>query len=382
MKFGLGFSAERDTARAVRDASRAVATACPDPALLIGFTTETCAHDVVLDELRRAFPAARIVGFCCGGVIADDRVHSHGLGLCGLGGPGVRVATTLQRGLNADPAGVGRRAAEALLASGIERGALIVLPDGLQANLAETLRAVYNAMGPDYCYMGGGAGDNLHFFKTYQFTEEGMASDALAMALVDGCGMAAALGHGWVPMGDPLIISRASGKTVAEIDGQPAFQAYSAHLGAIPRKRFPEFGMRHPLGFPDLSGHYLIRDPLALNEDESIQFVTEVPAHAVGNIMQGNVPDLIAAAGEVAAAAAAKVRTPQFGLLFECISRWLLMGEAFGGELAAIRAAIGPQVPLLGALTFGEIGSSKDVPLLHNKTAVVALGRDPAGPAA
>jgi hypothetical protein len=49
------------------------------------------------------------------------------------------------------------------------------------------------------------------------------------------------------------------------------------------------------------------------------------------------------------------------------------MGDAFGQELRALSSGVGVDVPFLGALSFGEIGSFKDVPLFHNKTVAVAV---------
>ena len=63
-----------------------------------------------------------------------------------------------------------------------------------------------------------------------------------------------------------------------------------------------------------------------------------------------------------------------FLLLFDCISRATLMGDRFREELRAIRKAAGPRLPILGALTFGEIGAAGDVPQLHNKTTVAVAG--------
>jgi hypothetical protein len=48
------------------------------------------------------------------------------------------------------------------------------------------------------------------------------------------------------------------------------------------------------------------------------------------------------------------------------------MEEDFQKELSVIASAIGRDVPVLGALTFGEVGSYEDVPLLHNKTLTLA----------
>jgi hypothetical protein len=50
------------------------------------------------------------------------------------------------------------------------------------------------------------------------------------------------------------------------------------------------------------------------------------------------------------------------------------MGDDFGKELKVIHESIGEQVPLIGVLTFGEVGCFEDVPFLHNKTIVIAVG--------
>lgn len=90
--------------------------------------------------------------------------------------------------------------------------------------------------------------------------------------------------------------------------------------------------------------------------------------------MEGEIPDLIDTAGQVALKVIQNVEKPNFVLLFDCISRYLLMGEDFEKELEKIKEVIGPNIPLIGALTFGEVGSYTDVPLLHNKTTVIVLG--------
>jgi hypothetical protein len=50
----------------------------------------------------------------------------------------------------------------------------------------------------------------------------------------------------------------------------------------------------------------------------------------------------------------------------------LILGDRFTSELGVIQEGLGAGVPLLGCLTFGEIGSlGVGVPQFHNKTAVV-----------
>lgn len=373
MKAGIAFSDHSDPSRAGREAaSRAVALSGP-PRLAILFTTDAYPPPPVLEAVRLEIGDAKLVGFCCGGILADDAWHPQGVGICTLGGD-FQVRTTLQRGLDRDPFETGCRTADALLANGVAEGTVMVLPDGFEANLSELLRGLYTRCGADFQYVGGGGGDNLKFFKTHQFTEQGCASRAVAAAVIQGLNLVTRIGHGWVPMGDPLVMTRTRGKIVHEIDGMPAFAAYQQHLGPISREEFRTRGMLHPLGFPDVFGRYTIRDPLAVEDGDSIRFVNEVPSQAVGNIMDGNINQLIDTAGKTVREAVSAVPDAAFLLLFDCISRATLMGDRFREELRAIRKAAGPRLPILGALTFGEIGAAGDVPQLHNKTTVAVAG--------
>lgn len=374
MKVGIAYSTLDDARRAGRIVAEEAVKSSGEPVLTLLFTTDAYDQEVVYEAVKEVIGASKMAGFCAGGLITADRVFRQGVGVCTLSGDKLRVVTSLQTGLSADPRDAGRRAGEELLASGLEGGTVFVLPDGFAANISEVVRGLYNSMGPDFRYVGGGAGDNLRFFKAYQFTEAGVESDALAVALLDGLTVQTGIGHGWQPTGDPLVITAARGKRVFEIDGRPAFEVYSERLGGIPVDKFAEYGMRYPLGIPDISGNYLIRDPLAVNQDGSIDFVTEVPRSAIVNLMEGDVADLIETARVVAQGAARGVTEPQFALLFDCISRCLLMDEEFGRELRAIRKVVGMEVPLLGSLVFGEVGSYADVPLFHNKTMVIAVG--------
>jgi hypothetical protein len=49
-----------------------------------------------------------------------------------------------------------------------------------------------------------------------------------------------------------------------------------------------------------------------------------------------------------------------------------MLGERLADELCACQEALGAQVPLLGCLTYGEVGAfGSRMPLFHNKTMVV-----------
>jgi len=373
MKAGASFSGHEESLAAGREAAKCAVAACGPPVLTLVFITDAYDPEQVLAGVRAVVGSSRIAGFCCGGVITAAGLHSQGVGVLALSGD-FEAVTTLQNGLGRDPYGIGQKAGRAARESGLSSGTAIVMPDGFQANLPKMLRGLYSQLGPDFQYIGGGAGDNLKFFQTHQFTEQGVSRDALAVTLVHGLEVGVGIGHGWTPMGDPLAISRSEGKRVYEINGAPAFQEYARRLGLDQRDRFAYAAMEHPLGFPNISGQFVIRDPLRVNDDDSIDFITEIPSQAVGYVMECSMEGLIDTARKAARAAILPGGKPTFMLLFDCISRAMLMGDRFDEEIRALCETVGPDLPILGALTFGEIGSHDNVPLFHNKTTVVAVG--------
>ena len=373
MRAGVGFSERTGAENAVRDAFERAEASSGHPALSFVFTTDAYEPTAVWQAFRGLAGTAPFVGFQCGGVLTGEGVLERGIGVATISG-NLDVATALGTGLDVDPWSAGQSAGQSIVRRGPGSGLAVVLPDSFPSGIYEVTRSLYGRMGPDFRYVGGGSGDSLKFLRTCQFTETSLEQNAVAVAVVGGCEAGTAIGHGWQPHGEPLVITQAQGKRVFEIDGSPAFRVYCQHLGIeIPRESFRRYSMINPFGFADISGDYVIRDPRAVNDDDSLDFVTEVPANAVAVLMRGEVADLVETAADVAARATAAVRSPSLALVFDCVSRYLLMGDEFGRELKALTSGVGLDVPLLGALSFGEIGSFKDVPLFHNKTVAVAV---------
>lgn len=375
MKAGVSFSNQADSFAAGRTAAARAVNVSGPPVLTLVFTTDGYEPAQVLAGVKSVVSPALVAGFCCGGVLTTHGVQKQGVGVLALSGD-FQAATTLQEGLDRDPFTAGQKAGLALQQAGLKNGTAIVLPDGFQANMLEMLRGLYGQLGPDFQYIGGGAGDNLKFFKTCQFTDQGVAQNALAVALVQGLNIGRGTEHGFIPVGAPLVISKSEGKRVYEINGTCAFLEYSRRVGLMDRQQFAALAMRHPLGFPNIFGRHIIRDPLRVNEDNSLDFVSEIPSQAVGQIMEYSIKGLVEAARKAAEQALLSVTKPAFILLFDCISRFVLLGDHFLEEIHALQEVIGPDVPMLGALAFGEIGSFDNVPLFHNKTIVVAVGSE------
>lgn len=372
MKFGASYSIFEDPYQAGQTATEKAAVASGKPDLTLVFSTVSYQQEKVLEGIKSIVGDSKIAGCSAGYVIFDENIFERAVVVATINAGGDKVATVMQEGISKDSYGTGQKAGKELRASGIESGLAIVLPDGTTGNKTEVIRGLYDAIGPDYTYIGGGSGLSPQHPETHQFTEKGMKSDALVVALLGGITVHAELRHGWKPSQHLLVITAAKGKRIYEIDGRPAFDAYSELLGATTTQELVKLGKQRPLGIPDASGNYIIRDPKLVNDDKSIDFVSEIPEKSLTYMMEGSIEGQIDADKSLVESVFGDCKNPELVILFDCNSRIMLLGEQFKKELSVIRQAVDRRVPIAGALTFGEIGSYIGLPMFHNKTVCLA----------
>jgi hypothetical protein len=355
------------------------------PDFVLVFTTDAFDQKQVLAGIRSLTGEAPLLGCCGGGVISREGLSRDSIAVMTLKSDDLRVIPGLGRAISQDA----RRAAELVAQEVLIRqpedaaeyqATLLMLPDGLtSASLADLVRGAADTAGPLCQLVGGGAGDNVKFVKTCQFINGEIHSDAVAVALIlSRVPVGVGVQHGWSAVGRPLVVTRAEGTMVKELDGRAAFEAYLDQFGAeypeLSAKTFAEFAMEHPLGLPQMRGEYVIRDPLKAFPDGSLACVAAVPENAVVRIMRGNKESLLTAARQAAEQSVKSLGGPRpaLAIIFDCVSRLLLLGEDAQREIDLVRSVIGRDTPLIGLFSFGEIAAQEgNPPAFHNKTVVV-----------
>lgn len=373
MRVGLGYSQLKDPYEAGKQAAKDAVSESGEPVFTVFFTTFYSDPEAVFRGIKEVVKGSKMIGASSEGIIVYDSVISRGIGVLTLSGTELRVKTFAQENTSIDATEIGEKAGKALLESGINKGTVIMLFASGSLDVYKVLYGLYNTMGPGFQYMGGGSWKSPGSPYSYKYTEEGINKGPLAIALVDGIDVSIDLGHGFTNIRDPLIITKTYRNRILEIDGIPATDAYIERLGKTSNKALLPYIVLHPLGFPSLLGDFLIRDPIKVNPDKSISFATEIHKGSVGYIMEGESPKLVESSGLVAKRAVQRISEVKFGLVFDCISRYSLMGNNFKLELEAIRKSIGLDIPIIGMLTWGEIGNKETAPIFHNKTTVVAI---------
>ncbi|MCU0624379.1 MAG: FIST C-terminal domain-containing protein [Gemmatimonadaceae bacterium] len=256
--------------------------------------------------------------------------------------------------------------------------ALLVLVDGLSRRVAALINALFLNFGLTVNYIGGGAGSLTLKQKPCLFTADGMLEDAavlLQLPRPNGVGVA----HGWEVVSEPLKVTRAEGTTILELDHEPAFDVYRRlvtprHGADFDAASFFGVAKAYPFGIRKLDGEVVVRDPIMVDDRGGLVCVGEVPEGGFVHVLNGDAARLIGAARlarERAGASLGDGRAPRLRVLIDCISRVLFLDAQFTDELAAIDDAA---VPMIGALTLGEIANSgNDFLEFYNKTAVVGV---------
>lgn len=376
MKVAVSYTQNKNSKQAGEEIAKEVVNKTGQPDLVILYTTEFFNQKEVLAGVKKYIGDSKLIGCCAAGIMTNKGVFTDAIGIMAIKSKRLKCTTIIEKIVSKDAREAGMKAGNKLLESNVEKGTVLLLPDGFASNIADIVRGAYHIMGSDYNYIGGGTGDNLNFFKSYQFNQDKIGSDAVAAALISGIKIKTHIGHGWLPMGDDLLISKTKGKKIIKINGEPAIKAYKNYIKEINEKNFSYYGMIHPLGLPNIEGDFIIRDPIKVYKNGTIECITEIPENSMVHIMSGDKKLLLDAAGKLAKKAIKEFKDPNFIWLFDCISRYLLLDKDYKKELNTILNTIGRNVPLLGVLTFGEIGSPDNgPPLFHNKTLVITLGK-------
>lgn len=317
------------------------------------------------ETLLKYAGAVKVLGCLAEGLIAEERYLTEGVVVLTLGGDDFEVQTFASAKAPVDSYAVGEDLGRAIHREGFIEGTLIMLVDPAM-EVPLFLQGLYNLLGPSFVYLGGGAG-------VARWTEKGVEQSAVSVAAFRGIDFAVGAGHGWTPTQELFVVTGAKGREVVEIDGVSPFEAYRRRVGDFAREELDRVGVLYPLGFPNMYGQFLIRDPVYFTPEGTMGFVgARVPQGAVGYMMKGERESLLAAAEQAAQKAILGITEPAFALIFDCVSRPLLLQEEFRHEVTLVKKTLG-QVPVSGFLSDGEIRPLGRAPVFWNKNIVVAV---------
>jgi hypothetical protein len=401
IQVGVGISIEKDPLQAVKEATRLAKINLRSEKIDLAFVFSSIefAHPNTIKIINSLLGTATVIGCTGTAIISNQGIFKHGLGL---------MLLSLPEGIHFNTASVKEIKTKGAQASGGELGVKLlsdfktihrdlglIFSDGLLPEGSSLIAGLQERLGTSFPLVGASASDNLRFLKTYLYFKQEISSDA-ACGLIFGGKLNFGLGvkHGWKPLGKPRKVTKSKGNIIYEIDNAPAARLYEEYFAcdlAKLRKELKYISIFYPIGIY-LAGEkeYLLRNILSIENDGSLVLQGNVPQDSLIRLMIGTKESCLAAAQEaveeakknlsVGPPALKKEEIKNFVLVFDSVSRYILLRRDAYRELEIIRAGFGKDTPFIGLYTYGEQAPLKAVSYqgrtyFHNQTiAVLNLG--------
>ena len=271
---------------------------------------------------------------------------------------------------------------------------LMLFSDGAAGDQQEVVRGAYQVTGAGVPLVGaaGGAVAGGSSVESWQVRDgQVFTSGVVAAALGSQAPFGVGVGHGWLPVGEPMLATASTGNVLHELDGRPALRVYLDRLTQLgvtvpweapdypgwDAPTFARLSVLHPLGLTRRHGHQ-IRSVLGGSPARgSLVCAAEVPAAAMVSVMTGDTESVLTGTDHACRGARAGLEgQPPLGLLvFNCVARRSILGEDGAVREASRIAAHAEGAVVGGVFTFGEFARTHGLPGFHNKTlAVLAVG--------
>lgn len=353
----------------------------------LGFIFASSHHD--FQEVMRAasefLPSCELVGSQTAGELTERGLTTGGVSV---------LLTTLERASFGVAAGKGMRDAPRELArtltepfralqerasrSGWSLSTSVLLMDALAGTGEQVVREVLNSTRLFQQIVGGAAGDDGKFLHTAVGTPQLSGSDAAVAVHVFGSRpWGVGVDHGLTARTKPMLVTRAHGSVIYEIDKKPAFEAYRAYAATrgveLTSENTTPFMIANELGVFFLNELNHVRAPIGVGENGELKLVGEITQGASICILDGEPNAMLAAASRAAEHARTSLEGNRAAgvLLFDCVCRGMILKDGFQREVDAVRRVF-PNVPVAGFLTYGEIARFRGkLDGWHNSTAVV-----------
>lgn len=378
---------------ACQDAIDRLGDSSPD--LLIVFSSVKYDQQKMLDGVRSVAPNALLVGSSTSGEITTDGpIKERSVAVMAIKSENIKYSVGVGENISLDPRKAGKIAADEVKKQvGDALKAFIMIPDVLAGNGADTVRGVLDSLGAHFPVVGGASGDDFAFKKTYQYVNSKVYSGAVVgLGLSGNFKMGIGVKHGWIPVGQPMKVTKSKGAVIHEINGAPAIKIYEDYFGeeeakTLRTETLAKLAVTYPLGMKVLgSEELLIRDPITVDANGSITCAAEIPEGSEVRLMVGSREEAVKVAKIAAENAVSQLdgSTPKAVIIFNCIARNKLFGDKSGDEINAIQEAIGKDVPLIGFYTYGEQaplgGEVRNIEqcnaAFHNETVVICVLAD------
>jgi hypothetical protein len=348
-----------------------------DAAMIIVYASVRYDLPTLLAAVRAVTGDTPLVGETSSGHFVGGHLTEPASGVAVLamtGGPyrfGFAAVEGLSAGTEAAGIELARSAHADLGTEQMPHATLLIFVDGLSAEQQTLIGGMHRVTGSAVPVVGGAAGDDRKLNATYVFFNDKVLRDAaVAVWIGSDDPVPITVGHGWHPIGLPLLITKTDGQIVHEIAGRPARDVFDEHIRRGERAEYDQirdggFYSTHAFGLIEPDGSHLIRG-VFMDEDGMIHTFAPLPVYSAVQIVACDSEDLLATSRDVAHRSVDD-RDASMLLVFSCIARLDVLQDRGPEEARELQSAAGA-VPIFGVYTYGEFARTTSVAGYHNAT--------------
>lgn len=346
------------------------------------FSAELDAEQVVAGLRGRLPGPPDVVGCSSFAEVGQDEALTHSVTALGLRLPGLRWQAFAHPASDLSSAELGRRIAEEIRP--LHPEVVFLFPDVLRQNATQLLHGLQSVLGTELPILGGAPADSGTFTRTFQVCNDTVLSGGVCgVALRGGVRIATAARSGYHPVGAPRTATRVeSGNILLELDGQPALRVYRDFLGAR-ASEMPAVSVEFPLGVLDdgrATEAYspLVRAIFRIDEERQAlilggDLVQQGAHNSRIRLLRATREDVVKGAVAATQEVAAQMPRPDVALVFNCMSRKVVLGPRYKEECAAAYRLLPQDLPRAGFYTYGELSPHAGASAHHESTFTLAL---------
>jgi hypothetical protein len=353
-------------------------------------------HDyhALADEVRRQIPGVRVVGASCCGIVGSEGVSESmkDLAIMAVRGPELAVAHVDGiYGHNAFEKAV--ELAQQLKTQKPGITMIHFLASGIDIANDRAIAGIESVFGPDVTIFGATSSDNMRGVISYEIVDDQVLEHgAWAVGFADpSLEVDTQATHGFLAVGEPMVVTRAEGTRIIELNGRPAWQEYTGRLGLDPEKA--TCGDSIPVGAlaeelptalaEEYGNPHLLRVVTKRDADGAMHYATTIREGTRLWLTVRDEERIFADMDRMMVAMVARVggRRPVAVFHADCLARGRylfnrVMKEELVGRMQFPLSCDGIAPPWLGMYGFGEFARLGGANTYHNyTTAIYAIYR-------
>ena len=196
----------------------------------------TVGHDLVAlsAQVSAQCPSARVVAASCAGVVGREGPGEsmHDIAILGVRGEGFTVAhvdglygpTSFEKGAEL---------ARGLVGTPLPVTMVYLLASGIDIANDRLIAGIESILGPDVVIFGATSSDQMQGVATFQAVDGvSYQHSAFAVGFWDPTlEVDTQATHGFLAVGEPMVVTAADGNRIIQLDGRPAWEVYLERLG-------------------------------------------------------------------------------------------------------------------------------------------------------